>query len=1677
MKKVTFTRKLLAMVLTLSMVLSLQVSAVLAATATAQGFDQKATLYNLATNAAYTNVSELQSSGTSYVPANEGLVYSLTRVDDVFDINEDVQIQVYFGAGMNQFTLDSWKNNGMRYMSVLNASTGEVVANWKDETPDAEGKNSSGKYQIQYGLAGAAANSEGIRYTIPKAAFKPSTSYFVILGSATCGNNNSRMLYAPVIYLITTSDAEGAGQVDNTITKVKFNDITVNVVKSAADTSSLTFNDAKEVSLVDPITESVPGQEICLAPYVSPGLSSSLTVVDTSGNTIYFNEPFWSGGNGKKFEDFRFTMPNDAVTINAVFGYKMTFSITDGVSAVNGAEIVVQDNNRTYVAEADGSYVLPAGEYLYTATADGYKTGTGSFSVFENGMKEITLTEAGATKHAVTFNVTPADAYVTVKDSNDQTIDPDQSNAYMYILEEGKYTYTIEAAGYITETGNFTVSVDAAIEINLIEASAAKYAIAFEVTPSDAKVVVKDSAGQVVNPEDDGAYMLKAGTYSYTVSADGYAEVSVAEFVVSKAERIVIKLGYGPQGSASGALEMLSPDAANITVKEIGNQTGSEYYYNVINQVFEQDDISFRFTYKPYTLIRNTFVNNYYTFFFQYVKVYEAVDYKANGSNATVIAEYSQSQTEDKGILFDINDKNYYTGYTTNPGSSNAGSDPRNEVTFRIKEGKLAGGAYVLVMDRNAAVNASSKLNADVIFEFTVTGVDAYKMNFNVNTTDANVVVKNAAGEEMTAEHDGGYRLTAGTYTYFVTADGYKPAVGTFTVADEAMTIDVNLEQGAAYLLTFDVTPGDAELSLRSSATQNSINPVAKNTYIVETGSYIYYISKNGYFSSSGTVYVGADNNVEIELEPNKFCNVKLEITSNRGVALENLNITVRRSAGYIEQFPIEGGSYNLESGIYSYNITADGHRDATGTFSVAREDMVVSVSMVHNGPYAVTFNITPTEATVELVNYNDRNTIIQPETEWTYSLMRGYYDWAVKAYGYKTVTNGNSFLIVDKDQTVSVTLQPQTAYVVNFEVTPATATVEVRYGDRVITPEGDGGYKLFVDTPYTYTVTAEGYDFESGSFKVTGDTTEKISLTLTAGDPADIEITISEEDGLQGLLDALTPDPLGILKIITVENGDFELGDVEISEGVTLVIDNGASVTFIDNVTVGGALEVNGGTLNVTEGELTVTGELNVTGGTLIIGENGALNLMSGGELIIGYGGVVIINENASTARMIPTTQMAANTLEVSQAVLGVIDGSYRSSGGGSGGSGSTEGSVTVQNGGILVNYWLVNGTITVEPGGILTWAWDDDSSQPVVGTLLVGGTGDGAFIELTSGTLELEVSGGKIESYTLNGEATINSVNGAYFVLDANFTVSTGCTLTAAALSGDETNLSGVTMSFNEGITLTVEGEFIVEQYARVVLGKGAQIINDGGSITDNNTTASFGIVDSEYKRIEADGGGSYTGDADAPDDVILAYYTDNDGSNTPLEKTGSVSFGTSFADAVTAAGLSTSGYAWDNYKYIPITIEWASPTYNPYLAGAYTVTATVKDSSNENTLTGTPLTGTITVLESAYAIAIGGEQTGGIQKMREITATNSEVNFNGNEYLVFNITDGVGINVDIAMFALPITDLNSSSFTATISYKTAGATVEVWLADAMPNFANEDGDLQATILGYEVSTSTTP
>lgn len=134
-------------------------------------------------------------------------------------------------------------------------------------------------------------------------------------------------------------------------------------------------------------------------------------------------------------------------------------------------------------------YALAAGNYSYSLTRFGYAAQSGEFTV--SGDMSIELEAMTALESCtVRFNVTPADANVSVSHTVGGEMQPGEDGAFVLPCGE-VYSYTVSAANYVPASGSFTAAQNTVITVELVYAGEAW----------DGTTVTQPA-------EEDGVYMI-----------------------------------------------------------------------------------------------------------------------------------------------------------------------------------------------------------------------------------------------------------------------------------------------------------------------------------------------------------------------------------------------------------------------------------------------------------------------------------------------------------------------------------------------------------------------------------------------------------------------------------------------------------------------------------------------------------------------------------------------------------------------------------------------------------------------------------------------------------------------------------------------------------------------------------------------------------------------------------------------------------------------------------------------------------------------------------------------------------------------------------------------------------------------------------------------------------------
>lgn len=275
--------------------------------------------------------------------------------------------------------------------------------------------------------------------------------------------------------------------------------------------------------------------------------------------------------------------------------YTMTVKVVDAddhtIDLTADATIELIDENWDKISLEDGSYKMKKGvKYTLTVTRDGYLDYKDSYFTFdpteENTVRTVQLQKKIIRN--ISFNVTDkatgnpiTGSAVTVKKDGDwNSIKAEDDGSYK-LVNGVTYNYTIEATNYKTVNGSITPDANKTIDIKM-EKDISEYQVTFK--PVDFKGA--DIAGATLTvtyeEEDDygdpetvtvipknGVYTLdKNTTYTYTVKADGYKDVTGTYKPSGDEETIVVPV-------LMGAADVSADDQA--TVDAVKTQFDKDY--------------------------------------------------------------------------------------------------------------------------------------------------------------------------------------------------------------------------------------------------------------------------------------------------------------------------------------------------------------------------------------------------------------------------------------------------------------------------------------------------------------------------------------------------------------------------------------------------------------------------------------------------------------------------------------------------------------------------------------------------------------------------------------------------------------------------------------------------------------------------------------------------------------------------------------------------------------------------------------------------------------------------------------------------------------------------------------------------------------------------------------------
>lgn len=427
--------------------------------------------------------------------------------------------------------------------------------------------------------------------------------------------------------------------------------------------------------------------------------------------------------------------------------------------------------------------------------------------------------------------------------------------------------------------------------------------------------------------------------------------------------------------------------------------------------------------------------------------------------------------------------------------------------------------------------------------DFTVSSLYEVKLTAEPEEADAVVALKDSTGAELKGTN-GVYIVSAGEYTYTVSAYGYDTVTETINVAaDVAKTVP--LTKSAAYSVAFDISrpagiTADPTVTVKTNG--KAVYTGDGTGCSLSNGSYAYTVACDGCDNAGGLFSVNGDKvNITVTLAKKAifedfFANCQgITVSGDKGkftiegagkdsylkttetttlalTATKNVKLSfsyIANAAGYVEG----DWDYDEPDEYYYFTIKKNSTQVKRADSETSWKDFSVELTqgdvltISYDGYtsyyYAALKNFaavpfytltlkTPDGATVVL---KDRSGAEITGKNGAYTVAAGTYAYTVSKFGYETETGS---ITVNADVNKTVTLSELASCTLTFAVTPAeNAKVTVTHPvGGTIKPEANGGYKLYLGETYAYTVTKADYVPVHGSITAAEDKT--LSFTLT---------------------------------------------------------------------------------------------------------------------------------------------------------------------------------------------------------------------------------------------------------------------------------------------------------------------------------------------------------------------------------------------------------------------------------------------------------------------------------------------------------------------------------------------------------------------------------------------------
>ena len=703
---------------------------------------------------------------------------------------------------------------------------------------------------------------------------------------------------------------------------------------------------------------------------------------------------------------------------DAVYTVSFTVEPKNSVLTWKGEEQAVSANGKYEFAD------VKVGNYNYSVSnADDYVTAEGTVTVKNKAVAVPVTLELN--KHTLTFDLTPDYAELTVK-SGDDTLTP--TSGRTYTVTKGEYTYSASAFGYQsienakvtvpagdhTETVNLTAQPTDTVLFTGIAADANGVSLTVTTTVDGAVKTMSPEVGTYI-------YKLPAGyVYDWTFKCANYAKqtgkLDLTGLTEEKTESVTISMTE--KTAWEGADDITEPSLVD-GVYQI--TSGSELAW-LAKQVNDSRTNS-KSSYNAVLCNDIDLGNENWTPIGVKSGYYSIYPYKGqfDGQGHSVINLKINNSSQYQGLFGYVDSgtiKNLTVSGTVNGGESTAG---------------IVGYAYNVSIENCAnKANVKGANNAAGIAGYATNGTTV-KACANTGSISGSYNVGGIVGQlygNGSVDHcynRGDITATGGKaggivgYLY-ASSSSYKNTVSACYSTGKITGTSSAAVVGNVYSTSYSTLE---KLFFLEGESRTDSNAVSKTSDELKALA-----------ATLGEPFITAPAGINDGYPVFEWQIPTYAVTFTVTPAEAEAEVAIEGRTGTHDG---NVWTFTLPDGEYSYTVTAFGYEAKSGKVTVSGKEVSENITLTAMEKRTVTFTISPANANAAVtVLWNGQT--ISPEADGTYLLPDGEYTYTVKAKGYAKV-NGN--LNVSKDETVSVTLTPSTAWDGNEKEAPTGSGTE----------------------------------------------------------------------------------------------------------------------------------------------------------------------------------------------------------------------------------------------------------------------------------------------------------------------------------------------------------------------------------------------------------------------------------------------------------------------------------------------------------------------------------------------------------------------------------------------------------------------------------------------------------